>query len=501
MSSRRSSRRKTPTKSYAEPSINDIPNAPDDDDEDDDDDDDDEVDNYKDVKEEDASLKSEQEPSDKDSDSESSSIIQIKPTPKRKRTRGRPPGSQTKKKTPQSGSGSGSGSGKKERDYGPIEERTCPFCKKIFSIVTGLAYHIEHRVCQKPQKRVSKDAIGTIPFPILEPGQKFVTPFGVVQIIKDDRAGEDYGKTKLGVEVKELRKKYYRKKERVDNRKNKVYLFVAKKSRKRRNSLLQRYLKNGKRPSGGIGGGGAGAAAAQYAKGVFQEYYPHATPSQIFSGTYKKSAEVPLLPVEQASDLGPDPAVPADSYPDRIVECVLIKDDRKTIVDMDNADEGRLSQVEVAIALVEKTQRKLKKGQAKMKTAADGTKAMHESGLKLFINRHLLIEEYNPGLPVYSCETCGKEFTSRVGCKGHIAQNTCINDGESFLEYRESRLEEVEEALEIDLKPPPWLLPPIKVAPGEKKRKRCKKMPGWIVFDPELSTIYPTVRFRTLRML
>ena len=28
------------------------------------------------------------------------------------------------------------------RDYGPEKDRTCPLCKKVFSIVTGLAYHI-----------------------------------------------------------------------------------------------------------------------------------------------------------------------------------------------------------------------------------------------------------------------------------------------------------------------------------------------------------------------
>ena len=31
---------------------------------------------------------------------------------------------------------------KQMKKYGPAEDRTCPFCKKVFSIKTGLAYHI-----------------------------------------------------------------------------------------------------------------------------------------------------------------------------------------------------------------------------------------------------------------------------------------------------------------------------------------------------------------------
>ena len=44
-----------------------------------------------------------------------------------------------KRKKRYRGKGRKSTSGsKKQRNYGSIEERTCPFCKKVFSIVTGL---------------------------------------------------------------------------------------------------------------------------------------------------------------------------------------------------------------------------------------------------------------------------------------------------------------------------------------------------------------------------
>ncbi len=41
-----------------------------------------------------------------------------------------------------SGISTPSSSRRSPRDYGSVEDRTCPFCKKVFSIITGLAYHI-----------------------------------------------------------------------------------------------------------------------------------------------------------------------------------------------------------------------------------------------------------------------------------------------------------------------------------------------------------------------
>ena len=42
---------------------------------------------------------------------------------------------------------------KKERDMGPIEDRTCPFCNKVFSIIPGLAYHVGKTLQHVQNKR------------------------------------------------------------------------------------------------------------------------------------------------------------------------------------------------------------------------------------------------------------------------------------------------------------------------------------------------------------
>ena len=470
---RRSSRRKTTTKSYTEPSINDIPG----------------VDEKSSKKDDNTDEEDEEHEEPKkiymESDDDESDIEVVTPKKPRKK-RGRPKGSggsSIKKSTKKAKKDETPGSGKKSRDYGPLTERTCPFCKKVFSIVTGLAYHIEHNVCRKAKHRVSKDVFSVKPFPILEQGEMFVTPFGIVEVLKDDRAGEDFASSKFPDDIKERKKRYSRKVELAGRRRAKVHLLVAKKSRQRRNNLLQHYLNYREDAD----------AENEFAKKVFNEYYPHASAEQIFNGIYMKSMEPELVSVEDPRDIDPDdPGVLVDSYPNRIVECVLIPDERKHVYDIDEEIIGRLSKVDVALALVDKAQKNVKKRKKKNPNVE-----LPGSRMKLFLKRHSLNEIYNAGLPVYVCQKCGKNFTSRPGFRAHLDQKSCVVEAENFKIKRESRLAEVDEAIGMDLKTPPWLLAPVKTPPGEKKRKRSKrgKLPGWIMFHPELSTVYPGVSF------
>jgi len=445
-----------------------------------------------------------EEPKDDDhdhdeEDDESSKATKFK-TPKKGTKKGRPKKSARKSTSPRASPASCS----KERDYGPLGDRTCPLCKKVFTIVTGLAYHLEHQVCQRTKKRVSADIIGTVPFEILNPGEVFSTKYGVVRVVKDDRAGKDFGKTKIAKNYKDLKKKFQRIRDRNANRKNKVYMFVAKKSRQKRDILLQNYLHYKSQNTNGRMVGLSGTPSKDYVEGIWNEYYPHSTPTDIFTGIFMKSLEIPYITVDYPDDTGQNPAAPPDSYPGRMVECVLVKDERKTIYDLDMEGEGRLSQVGVAKSLVKKTQDKLKKRRKQSNVshddgADDVIGDLHESGMRIFIQRRELVDMYNAGLPVYCCEICGKKFLSRAGCKSHLDQESCIKEREQFEKNRVARLQEVDESIEEELKPPPWILPPIKAPPGEKKRKRCKVLPGHIVFHPQKSSIYPGV-FKQLKI-
>lgn len=378
-----------------------------------------------------------------------------------------------------------------KRKYGTVKERTCPFCAKVFSIVTGLAYHIENRVCQKPQKHATASAIGSIPFPVLDPGDMFVTKWGIVKVIKDARVSQDFGKTKISKDIKSAKRSYTRKKDRQHQKRNKLRMFVAKVSRKRRQKLngLHQQLIESK------------ISAMEHAEKTFQLYCPSSTPIEILTDGTTKQRVFIQKGLDPLDDLGPDPAIPLDSYPERIVECILIKDERKKVFDMDEEIDGRWSQVGNAFAMVQKVQREV--NELKKRGKHNGTtspieeetqKSCNPTGNIIFVRRDCLVHRYNAQSPLFVCNICCKEFHSRVGCKSHIEENTCTKRKAQFEEERTKYLQEIENSLNTEVKPPPSLLPPPpRLPPGQKKKKNAHKLPGWIVYHPLKSVIYPEV--------
>ncbi len=413
-----------------------------------------------------------------ESSEEDEEIIKPK-TSRRKRGRSSEPRSRSKSK-----------SAKKKRDYGPSSERTCPFCGKIFSIITGLAYHIEHRVCQRPTEPISISAVGSVPFPVLEQGERFVTTFGVVSVLGDNRVPDDYGKTKITKELRKAKTYYTKKKDRLITKKGKLNLYMTKLSRKRRETLLE--LWNDR-----YGDGNAKIDAKIFAEKTFKVYCPSSTAKELLSDGDDTKVKIPLQkPLQPIPDIGPNPAFPADCYPNRIVKCVLVKDKRKRVWDTDEVLDGRWSHVDSAIALVEKVQKKSKTKKKNLeKVKNDDEDNIDESGMTIFIRRMDLIHRYNPESPVYICKYCGKEFFSRVGCKNHLDEKICFRQSEQFEEDRQRRLQQVEAALDSVVRAPPSLVPPPPpLPPGQKKRKNAHKLPGWIVFHPNKSVMYPEVR-------
>jgi hypothetical protein len=48
---------------------------------------------------------------------------------------------------------------KRSGNQGPVEDRTCPYCRKIISRKTGLQYHIDNFVCRKDQRKSSANRL------------------------------------------------------------------------------------------------------------------------------------------------------------------------------------------------------------------------------------------------------------------------------------------------------------------------------------------------------
>ncbi len=452
---------------------------------------------------------------------------------------------------------------KKSRDYGSVEDRTCPFCKKVFSIVTGLAYHIgmfcyqvnyffsvmkelflifplvpkywyiEHKVCQREagtqSNRKKKNMSGKFPYPKLEPGSKFITQYGVVQVISDGNIPPDHNKTCIPMDIKDKVRTYNRKRKRIHERRANVITYSAKKQRKRRHDLMKIYLKSlegnreeEKQGKDGNGNGGSNEEEACVSLQIWKHYCSLTTPSLILSGTYNQNMDDKMLTQIQTvekhpwNDLGIDPSEPEDSYPNRIVECVLIRDERKKICDVDiqAEGEGRISQMKEAKKSVEKAKmaqsrknkcqndgdtacgEKTSDGEVKTPSAAN----LHESGMKLYLQRKILVHTYNTKIANYQCKNCGQNFYSRMGLKSHCDELTCVKRIEKVKQERALRLQEIEDAaLSNNIKAPQPLFTPKKpVAPGQTqssktKRKKHKKWPAWLEFYPTLSPIYPEI--------
>lgn len=487
--------------SYKEPTISDIPMADEDDneeesnhdpsstsqhDDDNDDDDDSSINDSSVVIQSPKSGKRKRDETSQDwkeSDAENddskhndSEEDMVQDTVTKRRKRGRPKGSTGRKKGEARG-----------RDYGPLKDRTCPNCGKVFKIMFGLAYHIEHNVCSKVKVN---DIIGTVPMPKLQPGDCFVTDLGVVKVVKDERVGDDFGKTLVSSDIKNQNNLYNRQRERIRARRNKMCLYHAKLSRKRRQNIHNLYLK---RKDGSI-------SEKDFANEIFDTYIPGLPVNQALAGLFQMEPNN-LVPTPAFPK---DPMQPPDSYPERIVECVLIKDERKRITDLDEElnESGRLSQVDVASAIVAKAQ-KMKKHENS--SEASGLNEIHESGMKVYIRRNLLTVSYSKHLPVYTCADCGKSFGTRAGCKSHRDDKTCLEQLKNSKDAREKRLEEIEESLlmkktELAIQAPRFVQENKTKKKDTRKRgrKKSKVYPSWLVFYADKSSLYPEV-FESLK--
>lgn len=364
----------------------------------------------------------------------------------------------------------------KERKYGPLEERTCPHCGKVFTIILGLAYHLKHKVCMKVN---SNSAVGTAPMPLVQAGDCFVTDFGVVRVLKDERAGDDFGKTLVSSNIKNDMIYFTRQKERFRNRRDKMFLYQAKLNRKRRQKFHDLYLqKNEKQIS-----------EKEFANELFDNYIPGIPANHVLAGLFQAEVKSAPNPIHIE-----DPMQPKDCYPERIVECVLIKDERKRIKDVEEEEDKKVNHIDVATVIVAKAHKVKRR---KNGSATTGTDKVHESGMKVYMRRNLLTLPYDKHVPVYTCSDCGKSFTTRAGCKQHRDEKTCTEHKENIKEMREKRIKEVEESLELQatqLSGPRHAKSSAKKRDTRKRgRKPSRVYPSWLVFYADKSPLYPEV--------
>ena len=265
-------------------------------------------------------------------------------------------------------------------------------------LVSPYTRPLDHKVCEGESNTRSKGS--TKPFPTLAPGSKFVTPFGVVKVIADTRAKPT---AVLPATIKKDSRNYNSSKQKSASQNQKGWMALAVKSRIRR-ERLRRLYETGRIDQKSVWStyGGAPSTAEQ-----------------------DKTKQTPLF-----APTRPDPLFPEKSYPDRIVECVLIPDERKkydeTAAGSDDDDDDD-DEVEMQVSSVA--------------ASNDGPSPY---GMKLFLQRKMLKEKYSPSTSVYTCQDCGQKFASYAGYTYHSRSQVCVTKGKNRAAAAREQLETIE---------------------------------------------------------
>lgn len=105
-----------------------------------------------------------------------------------------------------------------------------------------------------------------------------------------------------------------------------------------------------------------------------------------------------------------DPSAPSSSFPDRIVECKLLPDQRaRYIGDCDKNDPSAVHNF----------------------TPLDGLANIYSNSNRIYIQRRLLTTPYNHENERYYCPTCFQCFTSKPGYKYHVDSESCVKKARS----------------------------------------------------------------------
>jgi hypothetical protein len=317
----------------------------------------------------------------------------------------------------------------------------------------------------------------------LKPGAKCITKYGVVEIISDDQLPAGHHKSKVTAsEINAAKQLIYKQKNRYNERKMKLMDEIAIGSRHRRDELMKIYLNS-------IGPDAtANDDKVTIQKKIWQYYCTTFTPEQILmDGKSWENYSGKETRFESLVDN--DPCFPADYYPDRIVKCKLVKDERQAI-DVVGGEKAGSSHL--------------------LYVRRDPVDNVVQLPIILYLTRRELTRAYDPDEQNYICSFCGEgNFKWRNHAKYHIDQGFCT-EGKLFVkEDAEKRILSVEnEALSgscsieeflskmhgdftikgntVSYKHQEEFGNPCKIKPSKKD-----KMPPWIVFNDKRSPLYP----------
>lgn len=256
-------------------------------------------------------------------------------------------------------------------------------------------------------------------FHVLQTGDKFVTKFGVVEVVKDDRA---IPTSEPPSNAQALLRSWQSSKMKLDSKMSRAFCSQATRLRARRAKIHELYRKRNL------------SKAA-----IFRAY---------FEGDPRLMNTRRRDPIQK---LRPEPNLEG-SFPDRMVECVLIPDRRQRFVGND----------------------------MKTPTEIQGEEVTHVT--RLFLQRRVLTDPYVEECGTYGCLECGQRFSSTNGLRYHVQGKVCTQKIAAAAKARNEQQEKVNkgslqllagEAVQMYSVPAPS--PPKVARDLRKQRKRVRK--------------------------
>jgi len=323
---------------------------------------------------------------------------------------------------------------KRRKTRGKKDRRTCPVCKRVFTSPYGRDYHVckyaifcllsfcicnenfnlsfdtipliliatAKRVCIPTNETIK---IGT-PLGTLEPGMEFVTKWGIARVLSDSRAkptGEPVeGATAL---VKAWKSRLIKN----ELRRKEEYKTISTHSLARRKRLQELYERERKQQHSITA-----AIKNTTQKQVLKAYF----------GTLDLEGlnDRDFPPLANTFQSEPSPIETNSSEPYRIVECILIPDQRAI------ADYGVAIDENSDDAVFEMVERHLDSEHVKASLGS-------ASPTRLFLQRRELTERYYADEHVYVCNRCGKVVKTKDGARYHAKTKKSCTRGPSKVDF------------------------------------------------------------------
>jgi len=254
---------------------------------------------------------------------------------------------------------------------------------------------------QRQQRQKQKKSGGWLPFPALPRGAKFVTSYGVVEVLNDNRIEKEattliYPMNKQNTDaiLKELKK--------VDDRCRRKYVHIV--------DILKKSRKSVKKKWKNLYHYGSKNTTLVIPEDE-DEYDSEEDTTRNFylSNAYSVSTDDPMK-INAALVANPmtvkgiqermDPRAPEDSSPDRIVECILISDDRRLSQTCPRTYDDR---------------------------TMPNTIVSEQQPTILYLRRRDLVNEYDPSMSLFMCPFCGKKLCASIATKQHMQRGICQN--------------------------------------------------------------------------